>query len=188
MQDVPSVHASLTMSMPQSLTATWVGEYRQHDHSYSITAELVEENELVTGSMRDGEPDHDVSVTEATATKAPGTDERIVGFLRSLFPEESASPVRFVSHLPETSRLQGWVRGGRVYFLKSYQGAHIGGYKVGDKMFSHQFDDHTVHYSGSLSSDQNEIEGQWSIGPSTANGGHRSEGSFTLRRHRDLPT
>ena len=178
------------MSNESNLTGAWVGEYRQHDRPHAIAAELHQAGEVLTGSMKDVEPDQEMSVTEAAsdAGDAPGTDERIVARLREMFPDAPAAPVRYVSHLPPESTLEGWVRGAGVYFLKSYRGTHFGGFRVGDRVVGQQIDDHSVHYSGRLAAGGEEIEGRWWIDPAPASGGRRTEGSFTLRRRtRDAP-
>src|SRR5262245_31734515 len=112
------------MSNDLDLTGTWVGEYRQHNRPHAIAAVFHQAGEVLTGTMRDVEPDQEMSVTDATSDSGdvPGTDERIVARLRAMFPDEPASPVRYISHLPPRSTLEGWVRGSRVYFLKSYRG------------------------------------------------------------------
>lgn len=172
------------MSSDRNLTGTWVGEYFQHGQPHPIVAEFLHEGDVLTGSMRDGTPDKDLSVTEVTAGEAPGTDERVVATLRSMFPDQPAAPIRYLSHLPEASTLEGHVRGTGVTFLKSYQGSHYGGYKVGDVVVGQQIDGHTVHYSGRLALDHNGMEGRWWIAPVSGVTEHRIEGSFILRRHR----
>jgi hypothetical protein len=162
------------------LTGTWVGEYYQHDRAHPIAATLVQAGEALSGSMRDGEPDQDMSVTEATA--GSGEDERIVARLRQLFPDAPAAPVRVISHLAPESTLEGCVSGTGVYFVKSYRGACFGGYRVGDRVVGRKVEDHVVHYSGRLGSGGREIEGRWWIDPRQDTGGRRIEGSFTLRR------
>src|SRR4051794_39328684 len=91
------------------LTGTWVGEYYQHDRAHPIAATLIQAGESLSGKMKDGEPDQDMSVTEVTTDS--GEDERIVARLRQLFPDAPAAPVRFVSHLAPESTLEGCVRG-----------------------------------------------------------------------------
>src|SRR5437870_1368639 len=101
------------MSNDPDLTGTWFGEYRQHNRPHAIAALLRQSGEVLTGTMRDIEPDQEMSVTEATSDSgdAPGTDERIVARVREMFPDEPAASVRYISHLPPTSTLDGWVRG-----------------------------------------------------------------------------
>ena len=59
------------MPIDRSLAGTWVGEYYQHDRPHAITAELVQTGEALAGSMRDGEPDQEMSVTEVTSLVSP---------------------------------------------------------------------------------------------------------------------
>ena len=167
-----------------NLTGTWVGEYHQHDRPHPITAALLQSGEVLTGSMRDAEPDQEMSVTEVAsgAGEAPGADERIVARLREIFPDEPAAPVRYFSHFPPESSIEGWVRGLGVYFIKSYRGISYGGFQVGDRVVGQETENDSVHYSGRVGPGGEEIEGRWWIDPTPEEGGRRSEGSFTLRR------
>src|SRR3954469_13969641 len=91
----------------------------------------------------------------------PGADEQIVARLRAAFPDAPASPIRYLTHLPPGSALEGRVNGTTVSFLKPYQGTHYEGFAVGDRLVGHRTDDHSVHYEGRLSGDGSEIEGRW---------------------------
>jgi hypothetical protein len=134
--------------------------------------------------MRDGEPDRESTVFEAAAEAglAPGADEQIEAALREMFPHSRSQPVRYVTHLPAESSLNGWVRDTTVYFLKSYEGQHYGGYRVGDYLVGHKVEGHSVHYKGAVAPDGQEIEGKWWIDAPPEFGGRRAEGSFFLRR------
>jgi hypothetical protein len=99
-----------------------------------------------------------------------------------MVPGAPAGPIRYVTYLPADSLLEGWAEGQEVYFLKSYQGAHYGGFKVGDRLVGEEITDHTVHYQGRLSADGTEIEGQWWIEARPGRGSRRTEGGFRLRR------
>ena len=172
------------MPRDRDLTGRWDGSYFQHDRHHPIAAELVQVGERLTGSMRDGETDRSSSVFQVAfeAGLPPGADEQIVARLREAFPDEPAAPIRYLSHLPPASALEGWVRGTALYFLKTYQGTHTGGFAVGDRLVGHRIEGHAVHYSGKLSPDGLEIEGRWWIDPLCESGGRRTEGSFALRR------
>jgi hypothetical protein len=134
--------------------------------------------------MRDGHPDRECSAFEAAceAGLPPGADEQIEAQLRAMVPDAPAGPIRYVSHLPRASVLEGRRRGPTVRFLKTYQGTSFGGYKVGDKLVGVQKDGHAVHYEGQLSPDGLVLEGRWSIDPDPTFGTPRAEGLFTLRR------
>jgi len=138
--------------------------------------------------MRDGVTDSEYSVTEVAleAGLPPGGDEQIVDRLRRMFPDAPATPVRYVTHLPPDSVLQGWVKGLEVYFLKAYEGTHYGGYQIGDKVVGFQKAAHVVHYGGHVSPDGEEIEGKWWIEETPGHGPRRAEGSFTLRRQKGV--
>jgi hypothetical protein len=110
----------------------------------------------------------------------PGTDEVVIARLRAMFPDAPDEPIRYVVRLPEASTLEGWVRGDLVYLKKTYQGPHVGGFLVGDKVVGHVVENHSVHYRGRLAADRREIEGSWWIDPRP--GSLRDEGLFILRR------
>lgn len=167
-----------------NLTGLWDGNYYQHGRPQPIVADLVQAGERLTGSMSDGATDKDYSVTEWAnhAGLPPGGDEQIVDRLRRMFPDAPATEVRYVTHLPPDSTLEGWVKGIEVYFLKFYEGTHYGGYQIGDKLVGFENDAHVVHYGGRVSADGQEIEGKWWIDPNPEVGSTRTEGSFTLRR------
>jgi hypothetical protein len=167
------------MSNDINLSGTWVGEYLQFDRPHAITADLHHSGEVLTGSMRDGEPDQEMSVSEVASGSE---DEQIVARLREMFPDSPITPVRYVSHLPPESALAGWVRGSGVYFLKSYRGVSFGGFRVGDRIVGQKTEDNAVHYSGRVGPGGDEIEGRWWIDPTPEAGGRRTEGSFRLRR------
>jgi hypothetical protein len=172
------------MSSPLDLTGRWIGHYLQRDQEYPITADLVQAGECLSGSMRDGHPDREYSVFEVAfeAGLPPGTDEQIEAHLREVVPDAAAAPIRYVSHLPPESALEGRRKGRTVSFLKTYKGTSFGGFKVGDRLLGFQKDGHAVHYEGQLSPDGTVIEGRWWIDADPALGVPRTEGHFALRR------
>ncbi|MFI5456774.1 MAG: hypothetical protein ACHRXM_15110 [Isosphaerales bacterium] len=172
------------MSREMNLTDRWVGNYFLHGRPWPVAADLVQAGERLTGSMRDGVTDREYSVTEVAleAGLSPGVDEQIVDRLRRMFPDAPATPIRYVTHLPPDSALEGWVKDLEVYFLKAYEGTHYGGYQIGDKLVGFQKAAHVVHYGGRVSSDGEEIEGKWWIEDTPGHGPRRAEGAFTLRR------
>jgi hypothetical protein len=111
-----------------------------------------------------------------------GTDEQIEAKLRQMVPAVRGAPIRYVSHLPTHSALEGRRTGQTVFFLKTYQGTSFGGYKVGDQLVGIQKDGHAVHYEGQLSPDGLVIEGRWWIDADPAYATRRTESTFLLRR------
>jgi hypothetical protein len=172
------------MSKEINITGLWAGNYCQNGRSEPIEAELVQSHERLTGSMRDSATDKEYSVTELAreAGLPPGGDEQIVDRLRRIFPDAPATEIRYVTHLPPDSALEGWVKGLEIYFLKSYEGTHYGGYQIGDKLVGFEKESHVVHYAGRVRPDGREIEGKWWIENTPEDGRRRAEGSFTLRR------
>ncbi len=167
-----------------NLTGRWIGCYYQHSRPHPIEADLIHDGEQITGVMRDGETDRNSTVFEVAADAGlpPGADEQIEASLRAMFPEERATPIRYIAHLPTDSVVEGWARGFQVGFLKSYQGEHYGGYTVGDRFVGHRIEGHAVHYRGDVSLDGREINGKWSIDPDPEIGTPGTDGSFSLRR------
>jgi hypothetical protein len=172
------------MKDPTNLTGHWKGSYYQHDRPHPILLDLVQESDRLTGAMRDGETDRETSVFNMSveAGLAPGADEQIVAQLHQAFPDAPESSIRYITHLPSESAVEGWVQGSQVYFLKTYQGSHFTGFRVGERMIGHQREGHAVHYGGRLSPDGTEIEGKWWIEANAGRGVARTEGSFVLRR------
>jgi hypothetical protein len=170
------------MSSPD-LTGRWIGHYLQQGREYPITADFRETSERLCGFMYDGQPDREYSVFQATADAGlpPGADEQIEAKIREMVGDEAPGPIRYVSHLPPNSTLQGRRTGQTVSFLKSYQGTSFGGYRVGDHLVGVRKAGHEVHYEGRLSSDGLVIEGQWWIDADPAAGTPRTEGLFHLR-------
>ena len=171
------------------LSGRWVGCYRQQGRDYPITADFVHAGEHLSGSMRDGHPDRECSVFEATAEagRPPGADERIEARLRELVPDPGSGPIRYVSHLPAESVLEGRCTGRTVRFRKTYRGTSFGGYRVGDKLVGFQHEAHAVHYEGRVSADGLGIEGRWWIEADPGSGTRRTEGEFRLRSSRGGP-
>ena len=173
------------MAPETTLTGRWIGEYEQSGRSAPIEADLVVAPDgALSGTMRDVRTDQDLSVFEATASAGlpPGSDEQIEAVLRKLLPDRAGSPIRFVTHLPSDSLLEGQVEGRSVRFLKTYRGESYSGYKVGDAIVGEHSDSHSVHYKGRLSSDGRILEGKWWIDADPSRGTDRAEGPFILHR------
>jgi hypothetical protein len=172
------------MARENDLSGYWEGEYYQQNSPHPISLELNQEGERLTGTMTDGETDKESSVFEATAAAGlpPGADEQIVARLAEMFPDTPPDSIRYITHLPSGSSVEGWFRDSTVYFLKTYEGVHFGGYKVGERVVGQVAENHSVHYKGNLSADGREIEGRWWIESEAGQGSARNEGSFLLRR------
>ena len=171
------------------LSGRWVGCYRQQGRDYPITADFVHAGEHLSGSMRDGHPDRECSVFEATAEAGlpPGADEWIEARLREMVPDPRSGPIWYVSQLPPESILEGRCTGRTVRFRKTYRGTSFGGYRVGDRFVGMRREGHAVDYEGRLSADGRVIEGRWWIEADPGIGARRTEGEFCLRRSRGEP-
>ena len=153
------------MSTPIDLSGDWEGFYTQHDHRRPITAELAQEGNRLSGTMADSCTDFEMSITELAMEEGlpPGADEQIVGSIREQFPEAPLGPVVAEIHLPESSIIEGDVEDQSVRFIKTYQGEHEAGYRIGGMRMRWNTDTHQVQYQGRLSPNGQEIEGYWSF-------------------------
>src|SRR5262245_32578580 len=101
------------MSSSSNLTGRWVGHYRQFDRPYGIAVDLVQTEGRLTGSMRDHDTYRESSVFQVAAEAGlpPGADEQIIVALRELVPGAPSAPIRYLTHLPPESVLEGRVEG-----------------------------------------------------------------------------
>ena len=170
--------------MSIDLTGDWAGFYCQAGEECPIHARLIQRGERLTGTMRDGQPDTEFSLFDfaVRAGLPPGADEQIEARLREAIPDAPAGPIRFITHLPPDSALDGRVEGRTVAFRKTYLGAHFGGYRLGDKLIGFKTEEHHVDYEGRLSPDGTSIEGRWWIDHEHGSPRQRTVGEFELRR------
>jgi hypothetical protein len=166
------------------LTGSWAGHYIQREQEHPINVELIQKEQTLSGSMRDGQSEFDYSVSELAfeAGLPPGADEQIEANIRAHVSSSPASPIRYIQQLPQESVIVGVCAGSRVDFVKTYKGTSSSGFKVGDQFLGFQKSGHAVHYRGELSRDGRTIEGWWSIDPDPSLGSRRAEGTFVLRR------
>jgi hypothetical protein len=170
--------------LPVDITGRWEGHYRQREKERPIAAELAQAGSVLTGLMTDDVTSERRSVSEIAleAGLPPGEDERIVAHLRRSVPGGEGKPIEYVWELPKESALEGTVQGRTVSFLKTYKGEHTSGFQVGRKRVEVANDAHSVHYSGTLSQDGQEIRGHWSIDAPPGASRHGLSGEFVLRR------
>lgn len=167
------------------VTGKWEGFYLQNDRKAPISAEFVQSAERIAGWMADGEPEYDMSLSQAAATAGlpPGEDELIERNLRNSFPEFGTEPIRWVVKLPESSIVQGRIAGERIEFLKKYRGKHSAGYQAGRHfVLCFETEAHAVNYSGRISGDGGLVDGNWWINADPERNLRRAEGLFTLHR------
>src|SRR5262249_42677146 len=156
----------------------------QRDQRREIVAELSQDGDDLTGSMRDLQTEFELSVFEMAVEGGlpPGADEQIVSLLRKRFPDQAAAPIRVAMTLPAESVLERTVGGRTVYFLKVYQGEAFSGYRIGTRREGRTLENHSVHYRGQLSADGQFIEGTWWIDADPRHRTPRAEGTFRLQR------
>jgi len=171
------------MNRPNDVSGHWSGFYTQHDHRRTISADLAQAGDRLTGTMNDDCTLIERRVSELALEEglAPGADEQIVKQLRALVPQAPAGPVLAEVQLPPLSLLDGEVVGRAVQFEKTYQGQTFAGYRIGDFRVGQLGEGHRVHYRGRLNEDGTEIEGRWQMESETGLT-RRIEGHFWLRR------
>ncbi len=172
-----------------NVSGHWAGSYRQHGSTFPIRAEFVQQGDRLAGSMIDAQPDDELSLFEAmgAAGLPPGADEQIAARVRAMVPESPREPIRYVSHLPSASVLEGHLRGQAVQFVKTYQGRAFGGFRIGQTLVGVENEGHSVHYDGEVSHDGQQIEGRWWIEANPSLSRVRMEGEFTLNRQPETP-
>jgi hypothetical protein len=174
------------MTREAGLTGQWEGHYEQRDQRRAMAADLLQEGDRLTGTMRDEQTEFEMTVYEMAAECGlpPGADEQIVGALRKQFPEMGGARIRALTTLPAESSLEGRVRGRTVVFRKTYRGEAFSGYCVGERRVGVSVKGHAVEYRGTLAEGGDVIEGSWWIEADNRRGVRRAEGSFVLRRQR----
>src|SRR5262245_29307044 len=102
---------------PTHLTGRWRGHYVQRGRQCPISGDLREAEGRLSGFMYDGEPDREYSVSQVAADAGlpAGADEQIEANVRGMVPDDAQGPVRYVTHLPTNSVLQGKRTGQAVY-------------------------------------------------------------------------
>jgi hypothetical protein len=167
-----------------NVTGHWTGHYLQRDEQRPITADLIQTGDRLTGTMSDGHTDQESTLFDLAlaAGLPPGSDEQLELKIRGAFPKTPIGPVRYVSHLPSNSLLEGRCKNQVISFIKTYQGACFSGYRAGDQVIGVEKDGHAVHYEGRFSADGLEIDGRWWIDADREHGAPRTEGLFSLRR------
>lgn len=168
-----------------NLSGRWLGYYTQHDHERPIEVEFRQSGERLTGRMEDACTEFRSSLAEVVMEEglAPGADERIVESIRESFPDVPEGPVTAEIRLSRNSTVEGQVSGPSIRFLKTYEGPHFAGYRIGEVRLGVLGQDQEVEFLGRLSGDGREIEGRWHLAECPHPLWHaRSEGGFVLRR------
>ena len=147
------------------LHGKWVGHYSQYGSDCPIEAELIQEANRIYGKMIDVQTVSERSLSEVTLESGlpPGADEQIDERIRKMLPDAGKEPIRYTTELPEESLVEGVIDGSFIRFEKTYQGRQFSCYRIGNQGVGHVTEDHSVNYSGRVSSDGKTIEGRWAI-------------------------
>jgi hypothetical protein len=177
------------MTPSADVSGQWAGYYLQFDKPHGIVANLVQTGTRLSGIMTDSNTGYEESVFEMAAKAGwpPGQDEQVIRWLREQFPEDPQALIRAAVRLPSRSVLEGSVQDRTVYFLKTMQGEHFTGYRIGDQYVGTTITQHAIHYRGHLSADGAVIQGKWCIDPHPERGWRYTEGSFVLQRLCSIP-
>jgi hypothetical protein len=173
------------MSEAFDLTGAWEGLYTQHDQQRPLSAQWVQQGNVLTGTMTDGCTEFAASISEIAMREGlpPGADEQIVEQIRADHPDAPLGRVMAETRLPAHSKIEGELEGRNLRFVKTYQGEHLAGFSFGGIRKLQKVEGHEVYYQGKVSPAGNEIEGRWQILGADAQP-IRAEGWFYLKRVR----
>jgi hypothetical protein len=151
---------------PVDLTGRWVGFYRyrwEQLGSYPIVANLTQTGRRITGEMFDQITDRSdyLETLRDVLGKDMSVQQRItLGVMIRRFGSDAVVNVR----LPDTSDIEGRIKGSQVQFTKAYRGTLDASWAVGEKqVLSYKRYGHKVHYSGHLDLEPMCIAGRWMI-------------------------
>ena len=157
-----------------SMTGTWEGHYFQNwvtgelvdiDEASlwasQITADLIEENGVITGSMVDLSPSQDIAAREVFQQV-----EKSLDWLQKrewkLFLSQNPDAI-MRTELPPTSFLSGKVEGLEVTFLKEYDGYQVTSWITQGRERSEKIPTFPVYYFGELNEEGTELTGAFHV-------------------------
>ena len=148
------------------LTGRWVGFYRHRWEqlgTYPIIADLSQTGDKITGEMYDQITERSDFVDDFVEVIgkdiASETRRRLEQTVRRFGTETVRN-----SRLPDTSDVQGRIKGSQVHFTKTYRGAMEVTWTVEERtVAAFRRDGHKVQYSGHLDRDRMCITGRWII-------------------------
>jgi len=149
------------------VTGRWTGFYRYISEGmppFPIVAEIIQ-----TGSRLSGEMYDQITDTSDTLERVLETRRAELPSLVALRVEETirqlGSKTMVVStRLPDTSDIEGTIRGDQVDFTKFYRGAVRHSSTIDGELFKErEVTGHRVYYSGRLDREAGYIAGRWII-------------------------
>jgi hypothetical protein len=151
---------------PVELTGRWVGFYRHRWEqlgTYPIIADLCQTGDTITGEMYDQiteRSDYLDDFVEILGEQIPTDTRRRFEQPIRQFGTETVRK----SRLPDTSDIQGTLKGCQVQFTKTYRGTMEIILTVDENPVSSvRRDGHQVQYSGKFDRDRMCITGRWTI-------------------------
>jgi hypothetical protein len=151
---------------PVEVTGRWVGFYRHRWEqlgTYPIIAEMYQTGDTITGEMYDQITERSDYLDKLVEIDREDTTHEDRHRLQQTIGRFGAETV-WNYRLPDTSDIQGKVKGSQVRFTKTYRGTVEFTVTVGEEQVStFRRDGHRVQYSGRLDRDRMCIVGQWVI-------------------------
>jgi hypothetical protein len=151
---------------PVDVTGRWVGFYRQRwDQlgAYPIVADIQQIGNKITGKMYDQITDQSANLddfVENVGEQLPIDLRRQVEQVIEQFGTETVHN----SRLPDTSDIQGAIKGCQVQFTKTYRGTMEITLTVGEnEVGSLRREGHKVQYAGHVDRERICIVGRWTI-------------------------
>jgi hypothetical protein len=152
---------------PVEVTGRWVGFYRyrsEQSGTHPIVAEFRQNGNRITGEMYDQITERSAPIDSFLETFR---EDISLGARRNwerVMEQLGTRDVVVMTHLPDTSDIDGKIRGNLVKFTKSYRGSYDVNWSVHDRVVaSGRRPRHKVHYSGHLDPQKMVIAGGWFI-------------------------
>jgi hypothetical protein len=150
-----------------AVTGRWTGFYRlpiTRTDSFPLVAEIRQSGGRISGEMYDQVTDHSDDFRKVLAARGREIPLGLRLQINLLVLLNGSRSVGYRIRLPDTSDLQGTVRGERVKFTKVYRGTSLSETLVdGEVLSGQEKTGHRVHYSGHQDLVQGCITGRWSI-------------------------
>jgi hypothetical protein len=150
------------------MTGRWTGFYRYRSEAlgvWPIVAEIRQEGSRVFGEMYDQVTDYSESLENILETRRDQLSVLQRWKIEQTLTLIGARSMVVSFRLPDTSDIEGTVRGVQVKFTKRYRGTVVHKSTVeGKDVGLREKTDHRVKYSGQLDPVQWMISGRWLIG------------------------
>ncbi len=152
---------------PVDVTGRWVGFYRypaEEAGTFPIVAEFQQDGGRISGEMYDQITDQSDTLERILDLRRDELSllqrSRVQTTIKRLGPRSMVVTTR----LPDTSDIDGTIKGAEVQFTKAYRGPAVYASTIdGQANAVRAVSRHKVHYAGHLDREQGFIFGQWII-------------------------